>query len=385
MKAEHLRGGQDGEVADVREVGLVVALRRHVPDPGGREAVVVVHDGGHEGSSHGVAQDGHQGAPVLGVRHAPAVVALAHQVHQRLERDGQVGRGELVQEHLQLPQRNLEVRVRELVGDVPPEGAKLDALLHQGVEEGQSKQQLLPLRRPLAPVEKLRVAHRVVEVALKDVGAHAHGRLVGHLDPVLQHRHREVRGRVRREPQPGHGVCVVGVDAFAYSLERRHPAYRQVAVLQHHPAAHLHRVLDVLLGLGTLALPQRDAADARRHLLLLRKLQERRGGVRPGRQHEDEGRGWGGVRVARPQVEERRLHKLDPQLLRHKVLHRRHQLVRADAAHHAQLLERVELVEGSRQRLLVRLQRVVQRPPRARVLEERTREALERRQRGEAA
>lgn len=51
----------------------------------------------------------------------------------------------LVEEDLQLPHANSKVSLVELVGDVPSEGAKLPPLLHKGMEEAQTEQEVPPL------------------------------------------------------------------------------------------------------------------------------------------------------------------------------------------------------------------------------------------------
>ncbi len=49
--------------------------------------------------------------------------------------------------YLLLPHANTEVRLIELIRDVPAQSPKLPPLLDQGVEEAQPKQQLLPCLR----------------------------------------------------------------------------------------------------------------------------------------------------------------------------------------------------------------------------------------------
>lgn len=56
------------------------------------------------------------------------------------------------------------------------------------MEEGQREEELLPGPRLGARVEAVL---RHVVVAAVDVGLHALGRLIGQLDAVLQHQHRE--------------------------------------------------------------------------------------------------------------------------------------------------------------------------------------------------
>ena len=51
----------------------------------------------------------------------------------------------LIEEHLELFDRDSEVSLVELIGNVPAESTKLASLLNQGMEETEAKQQLLPL------------------------------------------------------------------------------------------------------------------------------------------------------------------------------------------------------------------------------------------------
>mmetsp|Transcript_14881 Transcript_14881/g.35930 ORF Transcript_14881/g.35930 Transcript_14881/m.35930 type:complete len:525 (+) Transcript_14881:305-1879(+) len=217
LRRRHLRQRLD-ELHEVR-LGVAVGADVHA---GGRVAVRL----GHHPLGDVVEQQVVHQPPVLVVRHAPAVVALAHQVHQRLERHRDVLVGaRLVEEHAQLPQGDLQIRVVEPVRDVPAQGSELLALLHKGVEERQAHEQLLELAGAAASLEEVGVVDGVVEEALHHVGAHALGRLVGHLDAVLEHRHGEVLGRVRREPQPERGVGrrLGGVELLADAVQGGHP------------------------------------------------------------------------------------------------------------------------------------------------------------------
>ena len=65
-------------------------------------------------------------------------------------------------------------------------------LLHQGVEEADPEEQLLPDLLFAGAEEEVGVRDGVVEVGAQHVGSQAFGRLVGHLDPVLQDAHREL-------------------------------------------------------------------------------------------------------------------------------------------------------------------------------------------------
>eukprot|EP00959_Pyramimonas_sp_CCMP1952_P450335 9429156-Pyramimonas_sp.AAC.1 len=114
-----------------------------------------------------------------------------------------------------------------------------------------------------------------------EVGADASGRLVGHLDAVLKHRHRKLRRRVGGHPQPEVGVHCVRLEALADTLQRGHPARRQVAVLQQHPGAHALRLRDERRRLGPLPLPHADRADLAPKPGAVREGQQCRSRVRP--------------------------------------------------------------------------------------------------------
>ena len=62
------------------------------------------------------------------------------------------------------------------------------------------------------------------------------GGFIGHLDAILQDRHREVGGGVGCEPESEAGVGGVRGQGGTQALQGGHPADCQVAVLQHHPA-----------------------------------------------------------------------------------------------------------------------------------------------------
>eukprot|EP00967_Tisochrysis_lutea_P151732 scaffold295678_cov28-Tisochrysis_lutea.AAC.1 len=88
-------------------------------------------------------QGNHEVAPVPVVRHAAAVIDLARDVEQCVPRDLLL----LVEEHPQRFHRHFKIGAIKLVTDVPAERAELAPLLHDGVEEGHSKEELVPLAR----------------------------------------------------------------------------------------------------------------------------------------------------------------------------------------------------------------------------------------------
>eukprot|EP00959_Pyramimonas_sp_CCMP1952_P400898 8400375-Pyramimonas_sp.AAC.2 len=110
--------------------------------------------------------------------------------------------------------------------------------LDGGVEEGKAEEQLLPGAQLGAVLVLLR--GHVVKGAV-DVRLDALRRLVGELDAVLQHQHREGGGGHGRKPQAEVLVRVrlLGGQALHDHLQPEHPAGGQVAVLQAHPVARL--------------------------------------------------------------------------------------------------------------------------------------------------
>mmetsp|Transcript_28121 Transcript_28121/g.65625 ORF Transcript_28121/g.65625 Transcript_28121/m.65625 type:complete len:421 (+) Transcript_28121:465-1727(+) len=176
VQAKDLGALQQGEALEVlpRLLEGGVARRHDVVARLGERVPILDHLGVVK-----VVQHGGGGAPVVPVGDAPAIVCLAGRVPQGLPGDDV----ELVEEHLELRLADLEVALRELVGDVEAQGAKLSALLQQGVEEGQPEVQLLEVLGLLAPVEVAVLHHKV---GVKHVGSDPLGGLERHLDAVLQ-------------------------------------------------------------------------------------------------------------------------------------------------------------------------------------------------------
>eukprot|EP00964_Phaeocystis_antarctica_P055484 scaffold32640_cov63-Phaeocystis_antarctica.AAC.2 len=273
------------------------------------------------GLAEGLLEQRRHAAAVLVVGDAAAVVALARAVAQRGERHIGVG----LEEELRLAHADAQVGRVELVLDVPTNGPVLAPLLDDGVEEAQPVDELLEGPRVLAAavVEKVHVVDRVGEEGAEQVGAQPLGRLVGHLDAVLQDGHGELVRGPRGEPQPELGRGRVGVDVLADLLERGHPGRVEVAVLQHDPAA----LLDGLL----------------RHRVL------------PRREHEDHRRDGRRVLVAALEVKRRRLDVGLAEVLRDKGHHHRRHLVGPQAAQHTHALEGAELLPLAGQRHRLRL------------------------------
>ena len=81
----------------------------------------------------------------------------------------------------------------------------------------------------------------------------------------------------------------VAVDVFANLLQGRHPAHRQVAVLQDHPVTCLEGLLNLFSGSLTLTLAKRDRIGPL--VLAVCELQQGLKWVRSWREHEDQWRG----------------------------------------------------------------------------------------------
>lgn len=151
------------------------------------ERLVAVEDMG----AAKLVQVGGQDPPVERVGDAPAVHGLADQVAQRLPRELLVPvRVGLSKVHREQPPRDQEVRVVEVVGDVPAETAVLSALLHHRVEEGQHVHEgaVGPVRT-LLQVRLLQLAIAGFHVELQAVRWLRHN-----LERALQDAQGEVRG-----------------------------------------------------------------------------------------------------------------------------------------------------------------------------------------------
>lgn len=87
-----------------------------------------------------VFQEGDQKSPVVVIGDPPAIVDEARHEDHRVERD-------LFGFENEIPQHfdaRVDIRVVELVGDVPAQGAKLPALLNDRMEEAEANQEGLP-------------------------------------------------------------------------------------------------------------------------------------------------------------------------------------------------------------------------------------------------
>lgn len=121
---------------DEVQVVVVTPFGRCVVDPTAGELVLGVTDDvvGVE-----VGEDVDQCPSVPVIRHAAAVVALPGHVCDGIKGYVCV----LVDVHLQLPYADAEVGLVEAVRDVPPKWSKVPPLLNEGVEETETKQELL--------------------------------------------------------------------------------------------------------------------------------------------------------------------------------------------------------------------------------------------------
>mmetsp|Transcript_23705 Transcript_23705/g.65781 ORF Transcript_23705/g.65781 Transcript_23705/m.65781 type:complete len:546 (+) Transcript_23705:174-1811(+) len=241
-----LRDNREG--GNVIHVSIDVALvGRHV-EAAGRQ---LVHGIVHNVGAAALLEDGGEQQAVLVVRHATAVVAFACHVAQRVE----WCRFVLIEEHLQLSDRDALVSIIEAVRNVPPQWSKLPPLLDERMEEYVPEEELLEGGGFVAALEELLVGNWLQHVAAAHVGSDALRRLVSHLHAILKDVDREFGAGVACHPQPELRVSGVRVQLLADAVQLRHPAGCQMAVLQHHPLALLQALVDHRLCLGPLPLP----------------------------------------------------------------------------------------------------------------------------------
>ncbi len=86
-----------------------------------------------------------------------------------------------------------EIRLIELIRNVPSEGSKLPPLLNEGMEEAEAKEHLVPvLEIVLDTVVVVRVRDGVPHEGTEEIGSKTLRSLVRHLHAVLENRDREV-------------------------------------------------------------------------------------------------------------------------------------------------------------------------------------------------
>mmetsp|Transcript_88509 Transcript_88509/g.205945 ORF Transcript_88509/g.205945 Transcript_88509/m.205945 type:complete len:206 (+) Transcript_88509:1075-1692(+) len=158
--------------------------------------------------------------PVHGLCDTAAVVALACEVVERLQ--GYLIRV-FIYEHLQLPRRDPEIILCELIGDVPTQGSEETPFLDDCMEETQVEDQALEHRVVGATVEELFIGDWVHVVRARQVCSQTFRCLVRHLHSVLQDGDRELVGRIRCEPQAKAAVCLLGIHLLQDAFELGHP------------------------------------------------------------------------------------------------------------------------------------------------------------------
>lgn len=178
---------------------------------------VVVEEGGDESS-------------ILIICDSASVVTFSRQILQSSK--GYFG--PLIQEHFELSNRDSQIRLIELVPDVPPERAILPSFLDDSMEECQGVNQSLKVRWLYdIPFEELLVGDGVSQVRTCQIGLQSFWGLVGHLHSVLENSCGEFIRGVRGQPQSKFRVknCWVRVELLAYFLKDWHPGYCQMTVL----------------------------------------------------------------------------------------------------------------------------------------------------------
>mmetsp|Transcript_29354 Transcript_29354/g.94166 ORF Transcript_29354/g.94166 Transcript_29354/m.94166 type:complete len:692 (-) Transcript_29354:1627-3702(-) len=205
-----------------------------------------------------LAEDAHEATAIPVVGDAPAVVDLARDEKQRAPRDLIL----LFEEAVHDGKARLQVRLIEGILDIPAERPKLTTLLDVRMEERDGDEQLFELVALLARLEVF-LLHEACE-AFEHVRLDAVRRLIGHLDAVLQHGHREVAGwrRRQKEAEVVVDLCRLGGQLHDHLLHGRHPRLCQHTVLQQHPVAALAAALHELLRHGPLALPEAHEVNA---------------------------------------------------------------------------------------------------------------------------
>ena len=113
------------------------------------------------------------------VCHSSSVVDVSCHVEQGVPRDLFL----LIKEHEQVGHGRFQIRVIELVSNVPPERAKLSPFLDNCMEEAQSEEQSLPLFRLLRAFE---VLFRDILEALLQIGFQSSWRFGRQLDSILK-------------------------------------------------------------------------------------------------------------------------------------------------------------------------------------------------------
>mmetsp|Transcript_116989 Transcript_116989/g.283707 ORF Transcript_116989/g.283707 Transcript_116989/m.283707 type:complete len:269 (+) Transcript_116989:915-1721(+) len=268
MHAEDLRIVVHRELVHVVDVGRERSFARRVIDTAGRELVTFFQDL----RSVEPGQNRHEATTVPVIRNASSVVDLARHVRERIPRNVWL----LFQEHLEVKDGGLQVRVVKLVQDVPTQRAKLAALLDIRVEEAHSQSELLPgldLRQALLAAPGHKLAMAIFEVRPRRHVAERPGQVrtdtlrgfVRELDTVLENGDREVLRRHRGQPQAEalmdrRHLVALQVHPVAQTinnlLQLWHPRPRQVTVLKEHPIACLARLVHHLHGSRALALPK---------------------------------------------------------------------------------------------------------------------------------
>eukprot|EP00162_Nutomonas_longa_P015768 comp22409_c0_seq1/m.54601 comp22409_c0_seq1/g.54601 ORF comp22409_c0_seq1/g.54601 comp22409_c0_seq1/m.54601 type:complete len:806 (-) comp22409_c0_seq1:847-3264(-) len=281
-----------------------------------------------------------------------AIVDLAKQILQRLERNLAL----VVEILAQHAVRDGKVGVVPLVGDVPSDGSELAALLDDGMEEGQAKDELLELARLCARLILFFVDRE--ERALQ-VGLDALGRLVGQLDAGLEHGHGEGLGRRRGQPETVVAVQIAGLGhgLLMQLLELGHPRCGKMAVLQTDPVAVLLSRMDELGRIGALALTERDHVQALLVALGACKADQVCCRIGSRAENEDDWRGRGRILVGGLKIKWRELEILLAELLHDELAHQEDKLLLAEhlEQHDALPLRDGHVAKRPRERLALRV------------------------------
>mmetsp|Transcript_152655 Transcript_152655/g.266544 ORF Transcript_152655/g.266544 Transcript_152655/m.266544 type:complete len:373 (+) Transcript_152655:788-1906(+) len=331
MQPKHLWVRIERPFLDVVQVVVPVASLNGLVQRGGGEAVP---DSLHVWA-HQRLQKCHQAPAVEIVGHAPPIVDLPTQELDHRIRDVVID----IQEVVHLLDADGQVSRRELILDVPAQGAELAPLLDHRMEEAEGEEQLLEHVCALGALQELVCEGRV---GADDVVSQPLWGLVRHLHSNLEHGHGERDGGHGREPEPELALHCLWIEVLDSRLESGHPLDAEVAVLEQDPRPSLEAFLDEGLGLAPLPLPKGDSVQLLVHLHCLCKPHELMHGVSSRTEDEDERAGGLGVPIRVCQVEGGYDDVFLPNVVRHKVLDALYHEVRPQAPEDNQFLQSVQ-------------------------------------------
>jgi hypothetical protein len=124
----------------------------------------------------------------------------------------------VIEEHHELSLRDRQIRVTELVGNVPSERSELSSLEDQSVEEAKTPHESFISLRLVAGLELVGIHTKVRSV---DVVLQSLRRLDCCLDTILKDSDRELLGGHGSKPDSESAVRILN-DFFDHTIESRH-------------------------------------------------------------------------------------------------------------------------------------------------------------------